>query len=67
MKKLLLLLLLISTNGYAEIECENVDNNGGGYIQRCYIPEGWILTYKSGYGGGMTFYPDKNHEWKITK
>ena len=34
-------------------------------IFRAKVPGGWLLIYRSGGNGegGLTFYPDKKHEW----
>jgi hypothetical protein len=30
---------------------------------RSKVPGGWLLMSSNGYGGGITFYPDANHDW----
>jgi hypothetical protein len=33
-------------------------------IERTKVPGGWLVRMEVGDGGGITFVPDPNHEWK---
>jgi len=36
-----------------------------GNMERLEVPGGWLVKYTFGYGAGLTFVPDKKHEWKL--
>jgi hypothetical protein len=42
-----------------------------GYTYRAEVPGGWLVSVWAGdekmqvWGGGLTFVPDANHEWKV--
>lgn len=65
MKKLLLILMLVPVICFAKPEWEHVL---GGWnelsLDRLKVPHGWIVSTGSAHGG-IFFYPDENHEWKI--
>jgi hypothetical protein len=33
-------------------------------IERAKVPGGWLIRMEVAGGGGITFVPDPNHEWK---
>jgi hypothetical protein len=67
MRRLILILLLISNNCYAGWECINRN----GLIPTCNtwrwkVPHGWLISVDNDdHGASVTFYPDENHEWGI--
>jgi hypothetical protein len=35
-------------------------------LRRAAVPGGWLVLFATYEGpGGLTFYPDPNHEWKL--
>lgn len=66
-KKLTLLLLLtVATNCFAaEWEGLRIHDGGFRFTERLYVPCGWLVRTETRNGVGLTFYPDKNHEWKV--
>jgi hypothetical protein len=32
-------------------------------ISRAKVPGGWLVVFRSGSGGGLTFVPDSEHHW----
>lgn len=64
MKKIIVLVLIgltLTISAYA-------DDGGwvdmGGFCWRKEVPHGWLVRTKFGYGEGLCFYPDENHEWR---
>jgi len=37
--------------------------NRAPWIERAKIPGGWLVTYESNQGNGITFVPDPDHIW----
>lgn len=67
MKKLLLIMMILSSASYAgNWQCVNRN----GLVPTCntwrwYVPGGWLVSVDNDdHGAAITFYPDKDHEWK---
>lgn len=70
MRKLLLVLLLFPSLALAGLSCEEIeinpiDNGISWELERCWVPEGWLVMNGGYQKGGITFYPDKEHKWKL--
>lgn len=47
-------------------EWEDIDEGEDGeHLKRMKVFGGWLVFYSCLAGEGMTFVPDKKHEWKI--
>jgi hypothetical protein len=60
------LVFLLSTNCFASTnnwECD-YDSWGNYNVCRISIPHGWFVT-NNPFQGGIVFYPDEKHEWKL--
>ena len=64
MKKLIMLLLLLSANCYAT-EWECVSRSLGCSLYRMQTPHGWLVQKTGTYEGSITYVPDEKHEWKV--
>jgi hypothetical protein len=60
MRKLLLILLLISVNSYAA-EWQCVEKNMVCQIQRMQVADGWLVITQN----SITFVPDPQRKWKL--
>lgn len=49
---------------WEKLDCKNQPTGGLG-AWRAKVPDGWIIAIRcgGGEGGGVTFYPDPNHQW----
>ena len=48
---------------WERLQCKN--STGMILAWRTKVPGGWLvaINYGGGEGGGLTFYPDPNHDW----
>jgi hypothetical protein len=48
------------------IEWEQLESTRGLTVLRVPVPGGWLIYASNSYHhhGGMTFYPDPDHQWK---
>ena len=54
---------------WEQIEVESrgfLRSNGAAYVFRAKVTGGWLVfaTNNTAVGGGLTFVPDPQHEWK---
>lgn len=62
---LILTLFLTSCSSLGqESKWECFDDYKGPAICRFNVKDGWLVWAHNHAQGGLTFYPDKNHEWK---
>jgi hypothetical protein len=53
----------------AKAEWEDLSNESKAMFsptcKRQFMPDGWLIYCSNSVGAGLTFYPDKNHTWRI--
>ena len=59
---------------WQQIDSESIGNIGSWHLHRAKVPGGWLVRITGfmqnrqsgvGYGAGVTFVPDPQHQWVI--